>query len=387
MKRVWWNLFIFTLGANLTSPLFPLYQSRFHLNDASITLLFAIYAVFLFPALLVLGPLADSWGRKSVVVSMAALMACASLIFAFATSTPMIFTARALQGLATGGFLGTCTAFLIDQVELRQRHIALTVASITPMLGFGLGPLLAGLLIQYVHTWSPYQSPFLFHIILMLPALILLLTVREVRPTQKQRRLHISLGIPRELRRPFFGFITPSAFIYFALNGAVVALIPTFIVTILAVKNLAVSGAAIFLLMLAGGLAQLATRAADLLTVTRWGLVLTILGAFVMLGAAPTHSAIPLFLGMIIEGIGNGWTFQGSLGLAGEISKPSTHARLLSSYYFAGYIGFSLPVFAVGLLATSIGLTAAFLALTVLLTFGGIAILASSKYTMQITRT
>ncbi|QBD75379.1 MFS transporter [Ktedonosporobacter rubrisoli] len=376
MKRIWWALLTFTLGVNLPSPLYPLYQARFHLTTAVITLLFAIYALFLLPSLLFLGPLADSWGRKRLMIPALALMGAASLIFAFADQAWLLFVGRALQGLATGSFLGACTALLLEQAGKHRQRFALLLAGFTTMVGFGLGPGFAGMLIQYV-LWHPFQASYFVHVILLASALLSMLTVKETI-LRRKARLRVAIGIPRQIRRPFWSLIAPAGFLFFAFNGTIVALIPTFSVSVLHIHNLAMGGVLIFLQMLIGGLTQVIVQRSNLLGVTRWGVILTIAGAFVIISAAPTQASLLLLGGIAIEGAGNGLLYKGSFDLAGKIGTQQQRAQIISSYYVAAYIGFSVPVFAVGIMATFIGLTGAFLSLAVVLTFLGIVLLVST---------
>lgn len=157
MKRLFWTLLIFTMGTNLPAPIFPLYQMRFHLSNADISLLFSTYAVFLLPSLLLVGHLSDQVGRKVMMIPSIALLAVASIVFAFAPSADFLYVARALQGIATGGFLGTCTAFMMDQVDGSRRARTTLLVSFTTMVGFGLGPGLTGVFIQYVPS-DPYST-------------------------------------------------------------------------------------------------------------------------------------------------------------------------------------------------------------------------------------
>lgn len=372
-----WALLAFTIGTNLPSPLYPLYQVQFHMNEAAISLLFATYAVFLVPSLLLVGPLSDQTGRKLIIIPNIIVMTLASLLFVYASSEYILFIARALQGIATGSFLGTCNAFMLDHSRKKYQTTTLLLASFFTMLGFGLGPGLAGFTLQYF-KWFPEQSPFLLHIILMIIALSFVLTVKETVSFHPPIRFHVAIGVPAKLRRPMWTFIAPSGFIFFAFNGSVIALFPSFTKNILHINNFAVSGGLLLLLMLTGGLAQLLVRHRSMTAITKWGLILSTIGAFIMISAAPMESIIVLILGTIIEGVGNGWTFKGSLALAGQISTPDIRAQIMSTYYIAAYAGFIIPVFAVGELAVFTGLSAAMFLLSVVLTIAVLIIIFAS---------
>ena len=107
------GLAIFTMGTSIVTPLFPLYQQRFHLSDGAITLLFATYTATVVPTMLIMGNLSDRIGRKRVMLPAMASLSAASLVFSLADSVPYLFAGRVLQGLAIGGFLGVSTAFVV----------------------------------------------------------------------------------------------------------------------------------------------------------------------------------------------------------------------------------------------------------------------------------
>ncbi|VAX13076.1 hypothetical protein MNBD_GAMMA24-915 [hydrothermal vent metagenome] len=374
MKRLLFALLIMTLGANLPAPLFPLYQAHFGLNSLEITALYAIYAVALIPSLLLIGPLSDQVGRRPVIVPMMLLGVVVTGLFVWAPNSTILFIARAIEGIVLGGVIGTITAFIVDYSLPGQIPRVTMLASITTMIGFGLGPGMGGVVVEYI-PWHVLQLPYLLHGILTIIALIAVLTVRETISHSDRIVWRIHIGVPAEVRRPFFSFIVPACFLLFALNGTVIALIPGYVGTVLHSENLAIGGLIIFVLLGVGGLAQLFVQRRAPVPVTQVGLVLTIVGAWIMLEAGRSASIVYLFTGILIQGIGSGLTFKGSLGLAGMLSKPATRAHMFSSYYVAAYLGAIVPVVMVGWLTLIFGLQSALFILTSFITAGSLLII------------
>lgn len=62
-----------------------------------------------------------------------------------------------------------------------------------------------------------------------------------------------------------------------------------------------------------------------------------LIGAWIMITAGFTSSIFLLIIGMIMLAIGNGWTFQASMQLAGSLGEPSERPSIISTYYLAGY--------------------------------------------------
>ena len=374
MKRLLFALLIMTLGANLPAPLFPLYQVHFGLNSLEITALYAIYAVALIPALLLIGPLSDQVGRRPVIVPMMVLGAVVAALFAWASNPTTLFIARALEGVALGGFIGTITAFLLDGSLPGQASRVTMMASITTMVGFGLGPGLGGLSVEYI-PWHVLQLPYLLDGILTIVALVVVLTVRETIPYSGRITWRIPIGVPTEVRWPFFSFVAPASFLFFALTGTIIALIPGYVGTVLHSNNFAIGGLTIFLLLGVGGLAQLFVQQRAPVPVTQAGLVLTVIGAWIMLEAGRADSMLFFFAGILIQGIGSGLTFKGSLRLAGMLSRPATRAHLFSSYYAAAYLGFIVPVVMAGWLTLIFGLQPALFIITGFITVGSLLVI------------
>ena len=121
MSRVWrtWSvLVLFALGTSLITPLIPLYQDRLGFSDTVATLFLGCYVVALVPSMLTLGQLSDRIGRKGVLLGAIATLAVAQVILITEPDLTGLLVARAIQGLATGAFFGTCTAFLVDAAPL-----------------------------------------------------------------------------------------------------------------------------------------------------------------------------------------------------------------------------------------------------------------------------
>ncbi|MDQ4116715.1 MAG: MFS transporter, partial [Actinomycetota bacterium] len=105
-------LALLAFGANMASPLFPGYQQRLGFDDLTLTLVYATYAVASVPALLVLGPLGDRFGRARMVRAGLLLAAAGSACFAIGGDVAWLFAGRVLQGVALGAATGAGMALL-----------------------------------------------------------------------------------------------------------------------------------------------------------------------------------------------------------------------------------------------------------------------------------
>ena len=120
-----------------------------------------------------MGTLGDRIGRRRLLLSGAAAFAALSVVAAFAVSPLMLIVTRALLG-AAGATLAPSTLALITTMfsDERRRGKAIAIWATCQFAGGALGPVLAGLLLQYF--W--WGSVFLISV----PAMALLLIAGPV---------------------------------------------------------------------------------------------------------------------------------------------------------------------------------------------------------------
>src|SRR4051812_7983622 len=151
MKKMLWVILMMSTGTSFTSPLFPLYQEQYQLSNLQITILFAVYAVFLLPSLLIVGSKGSGWGLKRVLRISILLSILATLLFMASQQAWLVYGARMLEGIAYGSFTGTAVAFLLKQTSEEKAGKAILLSGMAVSFGFGLGPALASLIIEYMH--------------------------------------------------------------------------------------------------------------------------------------------------------------------------------------------------------------------------------------------
>ncbi|MEW4132188.1 MFS transporter [Bacillus thuringiensis] len=379
MKRMLWIIGIIAFSANLPAPLFPIYQTKYNLNNFAVTALFAIYAVCMLLILLLAGSLAERNGTRWVVSVGMILALISSAIFIGATSPWVLYLARAVEGIALGAFMGTSNALILHHTPQQYIKRSLTYSSMVTLLGFGFGPAICGVIIQY-SSFIPETLPYVILFILILLALGLLFTLPPTNEKKiKQNPIRFRLGIPSTSRSLFIILVCPAVFVMLALNGVVISLIPTFVHTILHSNNLAWSGLLLFIFLSGGAVAQQILWPYQTILRIQVGIVLLLIGAWIMITAGFTASMILLFIGMFILAIGNGWTFQASIQLAGSLGKPSKRPDIISTFYLAGYVGMAIPSIGVGLLSTIVGLLPALITFGVIVTLIGLGIVIVPK--------
>ena len=137
---------LFLAASSVPSPLYVVYQQLWGFSEAVLTLVFAVYVVFLLASLLVVGGLSDHVGRRPVLAAALVVQTAAVVIFYLASGVTMLLVARAVQGAATGAAITAMAATLVD---LDPRRAGLANAT-TPLIGLALGALGCGLLVEYL---------------------------------------------------------------------------------------------------------------------------------------------------------------------------------------------------------------------------------------------
>lgn len=359
------------MGSTLPTPLYVVYQHLWHFSAVILTLIFVAYVVGVLLALLCFGQISDQLGRKRVLLSSVSMALCGGGLFVLAQGIVWLFVARFFIGVAVGLSMGTATAALTElHLQDNSRYAAL-VGTASSIMGFGLGPLLAGFLVQYA-IW-PTKLIFILYLILLIPAFLgvsmIPETVKVVAGESSWRPQRLS--VPAEIRLPFI-ITSVTLFCDFAMLGLFTSLAPSLVINLLHMHNLAVSGAIISIIFATSIVTQLVLRRFSYQPAIGIGMALLLVGLLLMVLAFLFQSLLIFLLSTFCLGIGQGFSYMGSLALINAIAPPLRRGEVLSSYFVVGYIGTALPVLGVGLLIGLVGSYAATVAFAVLI--GALAI-------------
>jgi multidrug resistance protein len=139
-------------------PVLPDYATRFDASPTLIGLLFASFGLTLLVLSIPMGAVSDRIGRKGPMMFGLALLAVATLAFAYADSLAMLFVARLLQGAADGMTWIVGFALIADLYGPEERGRAMGLAMAGSSLGIIIGPVLGG----WLYEIGGLRLPFLF---------------------------------------------------------------------------------------------------------------------------------------------------------------------------------------------------------------------------------
>lgn len=343
------------LGATLPTPMYDLYGQQLHFSVLTTTVIFAVYAGGVLGALLLFGRWSDVVGRRPMLLAAALLAIGSSVVFLAADSVAALLVGRVLSGLSVGIATGTATAAILESAPPRWRTRAAAVATLANLGALGLGPMVAGALIQFAP--APLHTAFVVHIVLMTIAVPAIAMTGET--AERGGRLSIQrLSLPPQTRS-VFAVAATAAFAGFAVNAMFTSVAPTFVTTLMGVQSHAVAGVVAGLTVLTAGVVQpAAVRVAPSRAIAIGSAVLIV--AMVMLLAAVKFSSLwGLVVAAIVAGMGQGLSFGRGLAAVAERTPPDRRAEVSSSYFLVAYIALSLPIVAMGAAARSWGLQAA----------------------------
>jgi MFS family permease len=353
------------LGTTLPTPLYVIYQGRWHFSAAMVTVTFAVYAAAVIATLLLAGRSSDQAGRRPVLAVALGASALSTVMFILAPDVAALIAARIVSGLSAGLMTGTATAALTELIPGSASRRASLVATAANMAGLGLGPLAAGLFAQY----APHPTTLVFEVylaVLVMAGLLLLLVPETVARRTRPALRFAGLGIPERGRGEFIA-ASVAAFAAFALLGLFSSLVPGFLAGQLHQGSHAVQGAVVFLLLAVGSVTQVAVSRLPSRRVVLAGLSLFV-AALALIVAALAQSAMALFLaGTVLGGMAVGAIFLGCLATANRLAPPQRRGHAISAFFVACYTGLIIPVVGVGVLSEFTGTFGAVLTFSILL--------------------
>lgn len=342
-------------GANQFAALLPVYREAAGLSASFVSLAFATYVVGLIPALFLAAGFADRFDRRWPVRVAVVLGAAASAVLCLGfLASGWLLVGRLLAGVAVGAVLGPGTAW-VTALSSDDRAGAPRRVAVALSLGFGGGPLLAGLVAQ----WAPLPqiSPYLIHIALSVVVAALLWnapdpsvstaqsgpavrTAGAADVTPREESLGATLASPAfwrliPLTAPWvFGVVTMS----FAVVPSVVH-IPGLDVATAGIITGTTLGTGALIQPLAQRLERRRPGFAMPL-----GLALASAGMLLCLAAFVTLDPLLMAPIAVVLGSAYGLILVAGLRHMEQLGNPRDRARLSAVFYSLTYVGFTQPL-------------------------------------------
>jgi predicted MFS family arabinose efflux permease len=339
-------------STTVPTPLYPIYQREFGLSSLTITVVFAVYGVGVMTGLFVFGRLSDHSGRKPPLAGGLVVGALAMVLFLLAQEVGLLLAGRFLIGITAGLYTGTATAWLVDLDDNRDRATKLAIAA--NLGGLAMGPLMAGLLAQYVP--APLRTAYIVELVLIVAGLAAFPLLPE---TVRRRRLQLDfagLRLPAEVRPVFLPAAT-AGIAAFAVSGVFGAVGPAMLGEILGFTAPTASGALVATLFLASIAGQFLTRWFVPTLALPLGCVALAAGLGLLALSLSAASVTALAASAVVVGLAQGLIVGAGLGLLTVVAPVDRRGQVASAYFLVLYVGLIVPVVGFGLVETWLGLT------------------------------
>lgn len=332
------TVFIDMVGFGIIIPVLPLYAEHFRATPVEIGWLTGIYSGMQILFTPLLGRLSDRVGRRPVLIVSLAGTALGFLVMGWATSLPLLFAARIIDG-ATGGNISTAQAYIADISTPENRSRSMGIIGAAFGLGFTFGPMIGGIMSRI-----SYGAPFYFAAGLAAVNVVLLYFIlpeslspeHRARPKERTRLAAIfQHGDPR-----MFGTIVATYF--FNITGFAIM---TTLFALFTEKHFGFDAhqtgylfgfIGIISVILQGGLIGRLVKMFGETALARSGLLLLAL-ALTLLPLVPT---IPMLLAVCaLTAIANGLVNPTLNGLASQMIDRSWQGRALGLMQSAGSVG------------------------------------------------
>ncbi|WP_441963817.1 MFS transporter [Mycolicibacterium houstonense] len=338
-------------GGNQFTPLLIAYAQHAGYTRVDVDILLGAYVLGLIPGLLIASTLSDRHGRRTVMAAGVISSALGSLILAIGDGWgfPALFVGRLFSGLAVGIAMAVGSAWIAElsrpPYDNASAGAGARRASICLSLGFGVGPLCAGLLTVYAPL--PLVLTYLVHAALCVPVLWAVWNrTAETRSGTTSRPFLDGLKVPAAGHRRFLHVVVPMAPWIFGSAAIAYAVVPALVADQLGSWALLYTVGLTVLTLACGVAIQPVARRLDDVSSSRAVVVsmaLMAVGIFAAVATAVTRSVLVAPLVAMLLGSAYGIAIVSGLLEIQRIAPPDELAGISGVYYSLAYLGFLLP--------------------------------------------
>nr|WP_264674195.1 MFS transporter [Nocardioides lijunqiniae] len=330
-------------GANQFAAMLLVYREESGASSEAVTALFGAYALGLIPALLVVAPISDRIGRRKVMRPVLVLSVIATVVLLVAGDhQAVLLLGRLAAGVASGAAFAPGTAWVKELSADGPPGTGARRATLALSAGFGSGPLVAGVVAQWLP--APTVLPYVPHLLLMVVVVAVAWNAPEATVVRHHDEARRRSQVWRAMRsRPFALGITLTAPWVFGAAATAFATVPTFVDIGLA--PVAVTGALCGLTLWTGVAVQpLGRRLGDPRLVIGVGLAAVVAGLLAGLLLASTGQAWLVLPTAMLLGTAYGLILVGGLTTVEGLADAGDLGALNAVFYSLTYVGFGAPL-------------------------------------------
>lgn len=352
------------MGTALISPLYALYKEAWQLSASDISLIYVLYMAGALCGLLFLGRMPDRAGFRRVMQLGLVMALLGTLISMLAWNMSSLIVGRVIVGVASSMLTTSATLGLSVLSRPGQMQRVAMVTGFLMAFGFGLGPLVGGVMGQ----WAPYPLVTTYIPTLVLGCLGLFALMRLQLPAVAQptnlEPLQWRDVVPKLTwtpRQDSLAFVLTCAlpFLAFGVFGLYASMSPLFLDKLVPWHGPVVSGTAIAVILLASACVQMLAGRLPTYVCGGAGLLSLALSNALLMANLWAGSAILFALGVALTAVGHGMSMLAGMSMINRLANPANRSGLLSTYLVIGYIGSMVPMMAIGWIADHWGMNIA----------------------------
>ena len=352
------------MGAALISPLYAIYKEAWQLQASDISLIYVVYMTGALCSLLFLGRLPDRAGFLPVMKVGMILNLIGTLISSLAWEMTGLIVGRFCVGVASSLLTTSAIMGLAKLSRPGQLQRAAMLTGCLLAFGFGLGPLLGGIMGQ----WAPYPLVTTYIPTLVLGAWGYVVLSRQKMPATAQsarqsplraQDLLPKLTWPGRVDSETFVLTCALSFLAYGVFGLFTAMAPLFLEKLLPWHGPMVSGTSIAVILFASAVLQVMAGRIPVHLCGFAGLLgLALSMAFLMINLW-AGSAVLFALSVLLTATGHGLSMLAGMNMVNRLATEHNRSGLLSTYFVIGYVGCMLPMMAMGWIADRWGMRVA----------------------------
>jgi len=173
-------VFVATFGISLVSPLLPVYAENLGATGVWIGFTFASFAITHSISGPLIGRLSDRYPRKPFIILGLLCYLAAALGYLTADSFAQIIAFRMLSGVGTGLIFSVARAYIGEMVPSGYEGRWFGVFATADIIGFGSGPMFAGL----IRGWLGFDAVFISMALIMGASTLIITILLPPRPPQ-----------------------------------------------------------------------------------------------------------------------------------------------------------------------------------------------------------
>lgn len=339
------------LSSCAPTALYDSYREAWGFSPFVLTAIFAAYGLSVLVALVTVGRISDTVGRRPTMLASLAVLVVALILFVVADGVGWLFAARILQGLSTGAAMGAAGAAMLDLHPRGDMIRAGRLNGATSTASMGVGVFVAAVLVE--HGPLPLRLPYL--VILGLVVVVIVGVALMPEPVERRERLRLRPAwphVPREIRGAFV-FSSLGVFASWTIGGLFLSLGPRLTAIELDTTDKVLASISVVAVCVAGTVSQLLAGRFDPWRLMASGSIVLAVGVAATIGALSLGSGVVFVSTAAIIGVGWGITYLGSLGALTSVIPPEHRGAVMSAMFVVAYLSMSLPALGAGVIATA----------------------------------